>query len=118
MPCLNDLLAERPFPTSAFYTIYFLHRKLFSDPDLAFRGCSEGPTPSVHFCAGLYHPKTNSGEAVLKSKATSTPQEPSSSRRHFRNSYVSRRSSKGLLGPSGFSLLGDLTEDHLTNSKT
>ena len=73
----------------------------------------QGPNTPGTLCAGLYHPKTNSSKATLKSEATSTIQEPSSSHRHSRNSLVPARSSKELLVASRLSLLGDLTKDHL-----
>src|SRR3954466_1823616 len=57
--CLRYLSAEEFESYISCSTLRLSYiESYFSIPDLAFRGCSEGPTPPVHFSAGLYYPKT------------------------------------------------------------
>src|SRR4051812_27481707 len=98
--------------------IIFYNRKLISDPDLAFRGCSEGQTPPGHFVqictTRRLTPARPFSRARPLQRLRSLPPPAGTSETHTsledpqKNSLVS----------SGLSPLGDLAEDHLTNTKT
>src|SRR3954469_9241693 len=81
---ISIYMAVMAFPEKKlFYTSYFLHRKLFSDPDLAFRGCFEGPTPWFTFVQVCTTRRPTLARLFSRARLLQTPQEPSSSRRHF-----------------------------------